>query len=67
MYDIKMMFATVAGMLLLMLGVNYLYSVTVLRYGVILLYGAVFLVVAWKCRHLILLVLRKEKKKKQSA
>ena len=67
MYDIKMMFATVAGMLLLMLGVNLLYGVTLLRYGVILLYAAVFLAVAWKYRKMILLVLRKDRKKKPNA
>ena len=67
MYDIKMMFATVAGMLLLMLGVNLLYGATLLRYGVILLYAAVFLAVAWKYRKMILLVLRKDRKKKPNA
>jgi O-antigen/teichoic acid export membrane protein len=66
MYDVKMMFVTIAGMLLLMMGVNFLYGVTWLRYVSILVYGAVFLAVAWKFRHLIFMVLRKDRKKKNA-
>lgn len=66
MYDVKMMFATIAGMLVIMMGINVLYSITWLRYAIILVYGAVFLAVAWKFRHLIFMVLRKDKKKKNA-
>lgn len=62
MFDIKSIFATVVGMVLVMLGVNALYSATWLRYILIVVYAAVFSAVAWKYRKLVFLVLRREKK-----
>ena len=63
MYDLKMIFATVIGMVLIMLGINALYGAPVLRYVIMVVYAAVFLLVAWKYRNLIFAVLRREKKK----
>lgn len=62
MFDVKAIFATVAGMVLVMLGVNALYSASWLRYMLIVVYAVVFCAVAWKYRRLVFMVLRREKK-----
>lgn len=62
-YDVKMVYGTVAVMFLVMLGVNALYANTILRYLCVAVYAAVFLYVAWKFRKQIFSILRRDKKK----